>query len=57
MIYECILVLDGAGYIGSHTVYELIAVGENVVKEEQMKGKLHSKDLLKVYKKRTTSFL
>ena len=24
---------------------------------EQMKGKLHSKDLLKVYKKRTTSFL
>ena len=52
-----ILVLGGAGYIGSHTVYELIAVGENVVKEEQMKGKLHSKDLLKVYKKRTTSFL
>ena len=26
-----ILVLGGAGYIGSHTVYELIAVGENVV--------------------------
>ena len=24
---------------------------------EQRKGKLHSKDLLKVYKKRTTSFL
>ena len=26
-----ILVLGGAGYIGSHTVYELIAAGENVV--------------------------
>ena len=26
-----ILVLGGAGYIGSPTVYELIAVGENVV--------------------------
>ena len=26
-----ILVLGGAGYIGSHTVYELIDVGENVV--------------------------
>ena len=26
-----ILVLGGADYIGSHTVYELIAVGENVV--------------------------
>lgn len=39
MIYECILVLGGAGYIGSHTVYELIAVGENVVKEEQDEGK------------------
>ena len=25
-----ILVLGGAGYIGSHTVYELIAVGEYV---------------------------
>ena len=27
------------------------------VYREQRKGKLHSKDLLKVYKKRTTSFL
>ena len=26
-----ILVLGGAGYIGSHTVYELIAAGEKVV--------------------------
>lgn len=26
-----ILVLGGAGYIGSHTVYELIEAGENVV--------------------------
>lgn len=26
-----ILVLGGAGYIGSHTVYELIVAGENVV--------------------------
>ena len=26
-----ILVLGGAGYIGSHTVYELIDAGENVV--------------------------
>ena len=26
-----ILVLGGAGYIGSHTVYELIDTGENVV--------------------------
>ena len=26
-----ILVLGGTGYIGSHTVYELIAAGENVV--------------------------
>ena len=26
-----ILVLGGAGYIGSHTVYELIAAGEQVV--------------------------
>ena len=26
-----ILVLGGAGYIGSHTVYELMAVGDNVV--------------------------
>ena len=26
-----ILVLGGAGYIGSHTVYELIATGHDVV--------------------------
>ena len=26
-----ILVLGGAGYIGSHTVYELIAAGRDVV--------------------------
>ena len=26
-----ILVLGGAGYIGSHTVYELIEAGEDVV--------------------------
>ena len=26
-----ILVLGGAGYIGSHTVYELVAKGEDVV--------------------------
>ena len=26
-----ILVLGGAGYIGSHTVYELIDAGESVV--------------------------
>ena len=26
-----ILVLGGAGYIGSHTVYELIDAGEDVV--------------------------
>ena len=28
---SCILVLGGAGYIGSHTVYELIEAGEQVV--------------------------
>ena len=27
----CILVLGGAGYIGSHSVYELIEAGKEVV--------------------------
>ena len=29
-----ILVLGGAGYIGSHTVYELIEAGEDVYKRQ-----------------------
>ena len=36
-----ILVLGGAGYIGSHTVYELIAKGEDVVY-------IHKQDFTKV---------
>lgn len=31
MVMGSILVLGGAGYIGSHTVYELIEAGKNVV--------------------------
>ena len=42
-----ILVLGGAGYIGSHTVYELIDAGEDVVIVDNLqtghKGALHPK--------------
>ena len=31
MVMGSILVLGGAGYIGSHTVYELIEAGKDVV--------------------------
>ena len=31
MVMSSILVLGGAGYIGSHTVYELIEAGKDVV--------------------------
>ena len=37
-----ILVLGGAGYIGSHTVYELIAAGENVVVVGILRGLAHA---------------
>ena len=36
-----ILVLGGAGYIGSHTVYELIAAGENVVVVDNLETGFH----------------
>ena len=33
-----ILVLGGAGYIGSHTVYELIAAGEKMVMKHNIRA-------------------
>ena len=47
---QCILVTGGAGFVGSHSVIELISAGYSVVVVDNFVNASHGKFFLDIYK-------